>query len=155
MNHFISNDVIITEKELLGEIVRLKEKIRELENERRNQRKIINQYKTIFPKISKPMFLTDVEGKIIDTNNEFANLLGYTFFDLKRMTIRSITPKDLHENEMSVLYEELNSTKTLEQRPAEYIKINGEKVKVEIEIIATFDERNNLDSITRIVKNIL
>ena len=38
MGNYISNDVVITEKELIREILNLKEKISEIENEKRNQK---------------------------------------------------------------------------------------------------------------------
>lgn len=155
MSHYLHNDVVITEKELLREIVNLKEKIFELEIDRRNQRKIVNQYKNLIPKITKPMFLTDVEGKIIDANKQFIDLLGYSIFDLKRMTIKSITPMNIHENETKILVEELADLKNITSRWSEFLKINGEKVQVELEITASFDENNNFDGITRIIKNIL
>ncbi len=155
MSHYLHNDVVITEKELLREIVNLKEKIFELEIDRKNQRKIVNQYKSLFPKITKPMFLTDVEGKIIDANKQFIDLLGYSIFDLKRMTIKSITPMNIHENETKILVEELADLKNIISRWSEFFKINGEKVQVELEVTASFDENNNFDGITRIIKNIL
>lgn len=155
MNHFISNDVVISERELIREIVNLKEKMHDLEIEKRNQKKIANQYKSLFPKITKPMFLTDVDGKIIDANKEFIELLGYSLFDLKRMTIKSITPMSLHLNESKLLIEELEVTPKINGRWSEFFKINGEKIQVELEVIATFDENDYFEGITRIVKNIL
>lgn len=155
MSHNLHNDVVITEKELLRVIVNLKEKIFELESDRRNQRKIVKQYKSLFPKITKPMFLTDVEGKIIDANKLFIDLLGYSIFDLKRMTIKSITPMNIHENETKLLVEELADLKNITLRLSEFFKINGEKVQAELEVNASFDENNNFDGITRIIKNIL
>ena len=155
MNHFISNDVVINERELVREIVNLKEKMHDLEIEKRNQKKLANQYKSLFPKITKPMFLTDVDGKIIDANKEFIELLGYSLFDLKRMTIKSITPMSLHLNENKLLIEELEVTPKINGRWSEFFKINGEKIQVELEVIATFDENDYFEGITRIVKNIL
>ncbi|MBK7630598.1 MAG: PAS domain-containing protein [Ignavibacteriales bacterium] len=155
MNHYIHNDVVITEKELLSEIVNLREKISDLESDRRNQRKIVNQYKSIFPKITNPMFLTDVSGKIIDANSEFIHFLGYSLFDLRRMSIKSIIPMELHENETKILLEELQRNIRINSRCSVYFKINGEKVEVDLEVIATFDDYNNFDGITRIIKNIL
>lgn len=155
MNKFISNDVVITEKELIDEIINLKEKIRDLEIDRRNQRKITNLFKSFIPKITQPLLLTDIEGKIIYANQEWTELLGYSLFDLKRMTIRSITPMNLHQNEMSILIEELKITRKISGRFGEYIKINGERINVELEVMAVCDERNNFDGIVRIVKNII
>lgn len=155
MNHYISNDVVITEKELINEIINLKEKIRDLEIEKRNQRKIIDLFNSFYPQIKQPLLLTDIEGKIIFANEEFIELLGYTLFDLKRMTIRSITPMKLHQHELGVLTEELNVTKKIAGRFSEFIKINGECIKVEQYIIAVIDDRNKIDGIARFVKNIL
>lgn len=155
MNRFVSNDVVITEKELINEIINLKEKIRELDSEKRNQRRIINLFKSLAPQITQPMFLTDTEGKIVYANFEFTELLGYSLFDLKRMTVRSITPMSLHQQELGILNEELNVTKKIHGRFAEYIKINGDHIKAELDVIAIFDERENIDGILRIVKSFL
>ena len=153
MNQIFSNDVVLTESELLREISNLKSKIYDLEIERKISRKIINQYKSIFPKISDPLLLTDVDGKIIDANREFIDLLGYTLFDLKRMTIKSLTPMNLHENETKLLNEELLENKRIESRWCEFYKINGQKIPVELSINANYDDNGNFDSISRIVKN--
>ena len=71
------------------------------------------------------------------------------------MTIKSITPMNIHENETKILVEELADLKNITSRWSEFLKINGEKVQVELEITASFDENNNFDGITRIIKNIL
>ncbi len=137
------------------EVVTVAEKLHDLEIEKKNQRKIANQYKSIFPKITNPMFFTDVDGKIIDANKEFIELLGYSLFDLKRMTIKSITPMNLHPNETKLLVEKLGVTPKINGRWSELFKINGEKIQVELDVIATFDDNNYFEGITRIVKNIL
>ncbi len=155
MNHIFSSDVVLTEKELISELTNLKSKIYDLEKEKRNLKKIINQYKSIFPKITEPLLLTDTEGKIIDANSLFVELLGYSLFDLKRMTIKSLTPMNLHENETKLLVEELSERSNIKSRWCEFYKINGEKISVQLEIIANVDEQGNFDSITRIVKSIL
>lgn len=155
MNQFFSSDIVLTEKELLRELTNLKSKIYDLEIEKRNLKKIVNQYKTIFPKITEPLLLTDTEGKILDANSLFIDLLGYSLFDLKRMTIRSITPMNLHENETKLLVEELSEQNKINSRWCEFYKINGQKISVQLAINANFDEEGNFDSITRIVKSIL
>lgn len=155
MNRFVSNDVVITEKELINEIINLKEKIRELDSVKRNQRKIINLFKSLAPQYTQAMFLTDIDGKIIYANFEFTELLGYSMFDLRRMTIRSITPMNLHQNELGILKEELSNSKTIPGRFAEFIKINGDHIKAEVDVIAIFDERENFDGILRVVKTLI
>lgn len=155
MNRLFSNEVVLTEKELIRELTNLKSKIYELELERRNHKKIINQYKNIFPKISEPLLLTDIEGKIIDANPEFIDLLGYSLLDLRRMTIKSLTPMNLHENETKLLIEELSENEKIESRWSEFYKINGQKISVHLTIYANQDEDGNFDSITRLVKSIL
>ena len=155
MSQLFSNEVVLTEKELIRELINLKSKIYALELERKNHRKIINQYKSIFPKITEPLLLTDVEGKIIDANREFIDLLGYTLFDLRRMTIKSLTPMNLHENETKLLIEKLFENKKIASRWVEFYKINGQKVSAQLAINANYDEDGNFDSITRIVKSIL
>jgi len=155
MDQIFSNEVVLTDRELIRELSNLKSKIYDLELERRNNRKIINQYRSIFPKIKEPLLLTDIEGKIIDANDEFVNFLGYNLFDLKRMTIKSLTPMNLHENETKLLNEELSENKKIESRWCEFYKINGQKVAVQLAVYANYDDNGMFDSITRIVKNIL
>lgn len=155
MNRLFSNEVVLTEKELIRELTNLKSKIYDLELERRNHKKIINQYKNIFPKISEPLLLTDIDGKIIDANPEFIDLLGYSLLDLRRMTIKSLTPMNLHENETKLLIEELSENEKIESRWSEFYKISGQKISVHLAIYANQDEDGNFDSITRLVKSIL
>lgn len=145
----------LADRELISELADLKEKIYELEVERKRQKKIINQLKSLSPKINEPMLLTDIDGKIVDVNHQFINLLGYTLFDLKRMTIRSITPMNLHENETNILVEELSENKVIESRWSQFYKINGEKLSVQLTVLASYDDDGKLDGITRIVKTIL
>lgn len=149
------NNISLTDRELISELANMKEKVYELEQEKIRLKKIINQLKSISPQISEPMILTDVDGKIIDVNKEFINLLGYTLFDLRRMTIRSITPMNLHENETKILLEELNEKKVIQSRWSQFYKINGEKISVQLKVIASYDDAAKLDGITRIVKSIL
>ncbi len=149
------NNISLTDRELISELANMKEKVYELEQEKIRLKKIINQLKSISPQISEPMILTDVDGKIIDVNKQFINLLGYTLFDLRRMTIRSITPMNLHENETKILLEELNEKKVIQSRWSQFYKINGEKISVQLTVIASYDDSERLDGITRIVKSIL
>jgi PAS domain S-box-containing protein len=155
MNKISANDSVLSERELLQELTNLKSRINDLEFERTNHKKIINQFKNICPINIEPLLLTDVDGKIIDANYEFENFLGYTLLDLKRMTIKSLTPMSLHENETKLLVEELSDNKKIESRWCEFYKINGQKISVELTIYANYDENGNFDSITRIVKSIL
>lgn len=155
MNQISLSEVVLTEKELIRELSNLKSKIYDLEIEKRNLKKIINQYKSLYPAITQPMLLTDIEGKIIDANTYFIELLGYSLFDLKRMTIKSLTPMNLHENETKLLVEELLVQKKIRSRWCEFYKINGQKIAVDLEVNASFDEDGNFDGITRIVNSIL
>lgn len=149
------NNISFTDRELISELANMKEKIYELEQEKIRLRKIVNQLKSISPHITEPMILTDIDGKIIDVNKEFIGLLGYTLFDLKRMSIKSITPMNLHENETKLLLEELSEKKVIESRWSQFYKINGEKISVQLSVIASYDETKKLDGITRIVRSIL
>lgn len=155
MNQAISNDVFFNERDLFKELSDLKVKIRELEIEKKNFKKIINQYKNLFPPINDPLLLTDTDGRIIDANQQFIDLLGYSLFDLKRMTIKSLTPMNLHQNETKILLEELSEFKNIKSRWCEFYKITGQKISVQLSVNANYDENENLESITRIVKSIL
>lgn len=155
MNLMYANNTSLVDKELISELANLKEKIYDLEVERKRYKKIINQLKTLSPKIIDPMLLTDIDGKIVDVNQQFINLLGYSLFDLQRMTIRSITPMNLHDNETKILIEELAERKVIESRYSQFYKINGEKLSVQLSVLASFDDAGKLDGITRIIKDIL
>ena len=156
MNFVIENHSLSTmDRELISELTNLREKVYDLEVEISRQKKIINQLKSLSNQILEPMVFTDKEGKILDVNKPLINLLGYSLFDLRRMSIRSITPMNLHENETKLILEELTENKNIESRWCQFYKINGEKISVELKVFASFDEKGNLDGITRIIKNIL
>lgn len=149
------NNVSLADRELISELANMKEKIYELEQEKIRLKKIVNQLKSLSPQKNEPMILTDIDGKIIDVNNQFISLLGYSNFDFRRMSIKSITPMNLHENETKILLEELAETKVIDSRWSQFYKINGQKIDVQLSIVASYDEVGKLDGITRFVKNIL
>lgn len=149
------NNVSLADRELISELANMKEKIYELEQEKIRLKKIVNQFKSLSPQKNEPMILTDIDGKIIDVNNQFISLLGYSNFDFRRMSIKSITPMNLHENETKILLEELAETKVIDSRWSQFYKINGQKIDVQLSIVASYDEVGKLDGITRFVKNIL
>lgn len=59
-----------------------------------------SRFRTIFEKAGMGMIVTDLSGKIIETNEAFAEWTGYTHEELKSMTFQEIThPEDL-KNEL-------------------------------------------------------
>ncbi len=65
-----------------------------------------DRYKTLFESINAAAFITDLDGKIIESNLKSCDLLGYGWEELNNMNLQSIFPEDL---QWDLLFDEIKS----------------------------------------------
>jgi PAS domain S-box-containing protein len=77
------------------------------------------------------IFVADLEGRIVEANDEFLRILGYDREDLiwGRVRFTDLTPPEWRERDMRTL-EELNSTGTVQPFEKEYFRKDGSRVPV-------------------------
>jgi len=53
------------------------------------------RYKTLFESINAAAFITDLNGKVIESNLKSSDLLGYGWEELNKMNLESIFPEEI------------------------------------------------------------
>lgn len=118
-------------------VINLLKKPAELQLQIYNQaRKILNneiKFKTIFDQAAIGIAHVDsITGNLIEVNNQYCKMLGYTFEEMRNMSFKEITHKDDLEDNLSQL-EDLKSGKIRElNMEKRYIHKNGNVIWVNI-----------------------
>jgi len=90
------------------------------------------------------VFIWDVEGRIIEANDAFLNLVGYTREDLAcgRLRWTDLTPAEWLDRDLHQFVPELTQTGSLQPFEKEYFRKDGTRVPVLIGV-ATFEGKGN------------
>lgn len=88
----------------------------------------------LFERNRDGVVVVDTEGKILDCNNSYIQMLGYTKDELLEMTYFDITPEKWHEWESKKLHSIFNSKESTGIYQKEYIRKNGQVFPVEIAV---------------------
>lgn len=91
-----------------------------------------NYNRTLFEQSSIGLALTSLEGKLIYINATFANIIGHTVEDAKKLTYWDITPKK-YESEEEIQLRQLESTGKYGPYEKEYIHKDGHLVPVRLQ----------------------
>jgi len=98
-----------------------------------------NKEKIVFEEFPMGIVIADFEGNIVEVNNQFCNMLGYSKEELKNMTYFDITKKE--DNKINKKYMKKLENKEIEsfELDKKYIKKNGEYLDVKLKIKAIKD----------------
>lgn len=90
-----------------------------------------NQFRKVFTSNVVGMMFTDFSGKIMDANDRFLEILGYTRDDLNnnRINWANMTPSEYVTKDRQVI-EHLQSYRTIEPWEKEYYRKDGSRVSV-------------------------
>jgi PAS domain S-box-containing protein len=100
------------------------------------------RFRTLLESINGGLAVMDSDGRIVDSNEEFCSLLGYSFAELHQKTMSDLLHPDDLENEiemMDSMAESKNRRHSLEQR----YRCNGGKVTWMRSTVCTFTGRDS------------
>jgi PAS domain S-box-containing protein len=90
------------------------------------------RYRELFNNIHDGSFWIDMEGRLIDFNQPFQELLGYEREDLYRLTVWDITPAELHDAEKKIIENEVITRGYSDFYRKEYLNKEGARIPVEV-----------------------
>ncbi len=61
------------------------------------------KYRNLFDSIKEGIFLTNIEGKILESNQTYLNMLGYTSEEIKELTNQQLTPEIWRELDVNIV----------------------------------------------------
>ncbi len=92
-------------------------------------------YREVFEKSNYGMAVTDLNGRFLDCNRAFLNLLGYeTADDLQHLSYDDITPPEYHEEEQRLIAGQISEPGYSEGYEKEFICKGGDRIPVVIKI---------------------
>ncbi|MFX1391621.1 MAG: PAS domain S-box protein, partial [Promethearchaeota archaeon] len=112
-----------------------------------------NKYRTLFESSTDGIYSTDVEGKFVEINEAFLNMLGYSREELISMSIRKITPEKWYDIDDEITFTQLSDgeNKVYEK---EFIRKDGSIIPVGVRLWILHDEQGDPYRIWTIVRDI-
>lgn len=129
---------------------------RDVTDRKKNEQKLQEserKYRTLFESSTDGIYSTDMEGKFIEFNKAFLDMLGYSTEELLGMDNRQITPPKWHEIEDNMVFNHLavGESKIYEK---EYVRKDGNTIPVSIRFWILLDEQSDPNRIWAIVRDI-
>ncbi len=111
--------------------------VTDIADEKKHEKEIseINQkYRYLFESMRDAIAFSDMKGNIIDFNNSFTNMTGYSPEELKSMKFKDITPAKWHEKEHDIMISQVKERHYSDIYEKEYIRRDGKIIPVEIRL---------------------
>jgi len=118
-----------SEAELIHNVKNLQEKLTNEEDSA--QRELIrSQYISLVEKNPDGVVMTNIAGDILEANQAYQDMLGYTLTELRELSYQQITPQKWHEMEAGMVSDAMNRDYVRFQK--EYMGKDGVVFPIEI-----------------------
>lgn len=102
--------------------------VRDITQRKRDEERIRQSekmFRELFETSLDGIVMVDMHGKIVDCNQAYLNMLGYSKNELKRMTFHQITPEKWHKIEERIIKEQVIRKGYSSEYEKEYIRKDG------------------------------
>jgi len=91
------------------------------------------RYRELYENLRDGSAEVDLDGNFIECNNRYLDMVGYSAEEMRRMTLRDISPKPDHEMEMKLLKEQVFVRGYSDIYEKELLRKDGTKFPVELQ----------------------
>lgn len=112
------------------------------------------KYRRLHESMMDAFVMVDMSGKLIEFNNAFRDMLGYSAPELRRMPYDKLAPEKWHEFEKRIALEQVVPHGQSPVYEKEYIRRDGTIFPVEIKAFLLRNENNQPEAIWAIVRDI-
>jgi PAS domain S-box-containing protein len=112
------------------------------------------RYRRLHESMTDCFVQVEMSGKIVDYNQQYLDLLGYTKKEIMTLKYNDITPKHWHEFEKNIVKNQILTSGHSAVYEKEYIKKDGTVFPVELRTFLLFDEQGNPSGMWAIVRDI-
>ncbi len=112
------------------------------------------KYRALYEHLRDGSAAVDLEGRIIEFNPPFLNMLGYTAEEITRLTYKDITPSKWHAMEEEIIREQVMKRGYSDTYEKEYIRKDGAVFPVEITTYLMSGEDGSPQGMWAIVRDI-
>ncbi|KKK43591.1 MAG: Signal transduction histidine kinase [Candidatus Lokiarchaeum sp. GC14_75] len=112
------------------------------------------KYRNLFESCIDGIVLTDMEGRILDCNEKYSDMLGYTIEELQKLTYLQLTPEKWHAGEAEIVQNQFIAQGYSDEFEKEYIKKDGTIFPVALKGWLIKDENGNLEGMWGFIRDI-
>jgi PAS domain S-box-containing protein len=113
-----------------------------------------NSYRRLYETMMDAFVRVEMDGRIIEFNQAYQDMLGYTTQELYQLTYVDITPEKWHAMEAELVQKQILPLGFSEVYEKEYIRKDGSIFSVDLRTGLTRDEAGNPESMWAIVRDI-
>lgn len=106
--------------ETIADVTQLKKMRRRLE-----LRISEKEYRVLFENIKDGIVVVEMDGRVLECNQTYAGMLGYSKDELKKLTYQQLTPKRWHQMEDKIRKEQVMKRGYSDEYEKEYIRKDG------------------------------
>lgn len=117
-------------------------------------RKSEQQFRELYERLRDGSAAVNKDGRIIQCNKRFLNMLGYTFTEVTRLNYEDITPSKWHEAEAHILLTQVNVRGYSDLYEKEYIRKDGTVFPIEIQTYLVLDDNGLFSGYWAFVRDI-
>lgn len=117
-------------------------------------RKSEEKYRNLYETIKDGLVATDLDGRILDCNQAYLDMLGYTREEVTQLTYQRLTPVTWHEIEKNIVKNQIMIKGYSDEYEKEYIKKDGTVFPVSLRVWLVKDERGRFKGMWGIVRDI-
>lgn len=118
------------------------------------KKKSILRYKVLFETSAEGIIFADNDGRILECNDAFAEMLGYSPNELMGKTSREITPADWHDVDQDVEESQIKSAGHSDEYKKEFLKKSGSRVPVSVRAWVVYDGSGKPEGSWVVVRNL-
>ncbi|MFH0794020.1 MAG: PAS domain S-box protein, partial [bacterium] len=112
------------------------------------------KYRTLYNSIQDGLVLVDMQGRILECNQAYAEMLGITKEEATKLTYVQLTPEKWHAMEADIVERRIVETGYSDLYEKEYIRKNGTAFPIEIRVWLVTDKQGGPKGMWAIVKDI-
>ncbi len=112
------------------------------------------KYRALFENSKDGIVRTKIDGRIMECNQTYADMLGYTEDELKQKTYQELTAEKYREMEEEITVEQIIKRGYTDEYEKEYIRKNGEPFPVAVRAWAGRDSQDTPIELWGIVRDI-
>jgi len=112
------------------------------------------KYHNFFESFRDGMVMTDMKGRILESNQAYSNMLNYTNEEIKTMTYQQLTPEKWHKREEEYVNNLITKNVDFVAYEKEGIKKDGTVFPVDVKVWLIKDRENNPLGMWKIARDI-
>ncbi|MFX1311365.1 MAG: PAS domain S-box protein [Promethearchaeota archaeon] len=92
------------------------------------------KYRTLFESSKDGIIFTTIDGKILDANQVYLDMLGYTIGEVKELSYQQLTPKKWHKMEADIVKNQIIARGYSDEYEKEYIRKDNIIIPISIKV---------------------